>query len=227
MRRLMIFKKVLHSYSIFRHVSVLATTTIIRERSQAFLSWEHRCCKALFVLLYIRSRIHLTVSIDVERGNRCVCGGVEIAEHCKNTVMVGACACPISVLLCVYSCSNCILWQWQGQQLYCGRTMGAFSYRRTVCVNKHRQFWYFVVILCLILLQIPACNKERTERLTSPSCSWVRRCCMIFRKFIRNLFAFYFVVQKWIFVRKDVYKAHLCFIILQLWGRSVSAGPEF
>jgi hypothetical protein len=67
---------VLQSYYILRHVSVVATT-IFRERPQTVQSYKQRCYKAQFVLLCIQNRIHFTVSISVELGNRWVCGGAE------------------------------------------------------------------------------------------------------------------------------------------------------
>jgi hypothetical protein len=72
----MILKTVLQSYSIFRHVSVVATT-IVRERSQTVQSCTQRCYKTQFVLLCIRNRMNFTASINVELGNRWVCSGVE------------------------------------------------------------------------------------------------------------------------------------------------------
>ena len=79
MHRLMILKTALQSYSIFRHVSVVATT-IIREGSQTVLSWKQRCYTAQFVLLCTRNRIHFTVSINIEPGKHWVCGDLEIVE---------------------------------------------------------------------------------------------------------------------------------------------------
>jgi hypothetical protein len=73
----MVFKKALLSYSIFRYVSVVVTTTITREWPQTVLSWKQRCYKAQFVLLRIRSRIRFAVSINIEFSNRWLCGGVE------------------------------------------------------------------------------------------------------------------------------------------------------
>ena len=55
MHLLIIFKKALKRFSIFRRVSVVATT-VIRERSQRVLSWKQRCYTAQFVLLFICKR---------------------------------------------------------------------------------------------------------------------------------------------------------------------------
>ena len=75
----MILKKVLQSYSVFRQVSVVATT-IIRDSSQRVLRWNNADLRH-FLSCYVLVLMSTAVSISVELGNRWVCGGVEIVEQ--------------------------------------------------------------------------------------------------------------------------------------------------
>jgi hypothetical protein len=86
------FNNVLQSYSIFRHVSMLATS-IMRESSLTVLSWNNSAIKPC-----TRSRIHFTVAINVQLGKHRVSDGVTIFEQRKNTVMLVGCypGCPHS-----------------------------------------------------------------------------------------------------------------------------------
>jgi hypothetical protein len=62
---------------------------MVRESSQTVLSWTTAAikhCLSCYVPI-----VDSTVSINIEVGKHWICGGVEIAEHHKNTKMVGGC----------------------------------------------------------------------------------------------------------------------------------------